>query len=349
MDIDGMQIWQQGSGNGDTYYAPCCIEWDVILNGPGKHGIYPDAYDDLGAVGISARKRTDLGRFAVEMCDGDLVVLRGGTNLVYAVGEVVGEYLWSDIFGDVDGWDIQHVRRVRWLWHSLANPKQFDTYTLKQGDTTQRLDSQVVEDWLRELDIDNAGLNRELAALPDDNVGIVDRPHLSNAMFSYGVASASINNLMDEISELERIATWYVQAETAPSEHETVAYLAIPFLRVLGWTPQKMAVEWNNVDIALFDGLPRCNENLSVVVEAKRRGNSCLSAVGQAEGYALNHGGCPRLVVTDGIRYGVFVARGDLFELYAYMNLIRMRDAYPIYRCGGASDAILAMTPEWRV
>ena len=79
------------------------------------------------------------------------------------------------------------------------------------------------------------------------------------------------------IDELVRIAKWYQkdnQKDNNPSEFETVAYLAVPLLRALGWTPQKMAIEWNNVDIALFNQLPREDKNLNVVVEAKKKGNS---------------------------------------------------------------------------
>src|SRR5260370_42567094 len=61
-----------------------------------------------------------------------------------------------------------------------------------------------------------------------------------------------------------------------PSEHETVAYLVVPLLRALGWTPQRMAVEWNHVDVALFEQLPRSDKSLRVVAEAKKMDNSCL-------------------------------------------------------------------------
>ena len=52
----------------------------------------------------------------------------------------------------------------------------------------------------------------------------------------------------------------------------------IPLLRALVWTPQRMAVEWNYVDLALFDRLPRSDQSLRVVVEAKKMDNACLSS-----------------------------------------------------------------------
>ena len=119
----------------------------------------------------------------------------------------------------------------------------------------------------------------------------------------------------------------------------------VPFLRALGWTPQKMAVEWNHVDIALFSNLPRKDDNLTVVVEAKRRGNSCLTAKSQAEEYARSKG-CDRLIVTDGIRFGIFGKIDERFQLISYLNITRLRNSYPIYDCFGAREAILNMTPE---
>jgi predicted type IV restriction endonuclease len=133
-----------------------------------------------------------------------------------------------------------------------------------------------------------------------------------------------------------------------PSEHETVAYLVIPLLRALGWTPQRMAVEWNRVDVALFSGLPRDDKNLTVVVEAKKMNASCLSAMSQAQAYAQGKGDCHRLIVTDGLRYGVYTRNeSGEFNLTAYMNLTRLRSNYPIYSCSGAGQALLIMAPEW--
>lgn len=116
-----------------------------------------------------------------------------------------------------------------------------------------------------------------------------------------------------------------------------------------------MAIEWHNIDVALFSTLPRQEDSLSVVLEAKKMGSSCLSAFLQARDYALNAKRCNRLIVTDGLRYGVFTRektdtqKEDEFSLYAYMNLRRLRRNYPLYdKCRGAQDALLAMAPEWQ-
>ena len=68
-----------------------------------------------------------------------------------------------------------------------------------------------------------------------------------------------------------------------------------------------MGIEWNYLDVALFDSLPRRDDSLQVVVEAKKMDNACLSAKAQAAGYADTRPACRRVIVTDGIRYGVYV------------------------------------------
>jgi hypothetical protein len=365
MKIANQVVWQQAAGDTDRDYAEICIRWGVILNGPGGKGRWPECEGPLRQEKWSSRKITDLRRFAEEMKNGDIVVLRRGTAQVLAVGEIVGDYSHHEQFGDVDGWTLQHVRRVRWLWCDLQHPKEFEKYALKQGDTTQRLNEGVVLDWLKDLTIAAGKFATPLPELPMQAANeklTVDE--ISEFLFDKGVASASISTLLTEIGELIRIAKWYQrpapasdqeagadqEAVTFPSEHETVTYLVVPLLRALGWTPQRMGVEWKHVDVALFAQLPRIDKNLQAVVEAKRMENSCLSAKSQAMAYADGKVGCHRLIVTDGLRYGVFTRDRDVeFRLYAYLNLTNLKRQYPILKCHGAEEALLSMAPEWRL
>ena len=131
----------------------------------------------------------------------------------------------------------------------------------RKGDTVQQMDSQPVIDWIVSLATGQSTLERPLKELPRVSTSS-DWGRISEYLFDHGVANIAIENLTEQIDELIRIAKWY-QRTGGPSEAETVAYLVIPLLRALGWTPQKMAVEWNSVDIALFSTLPRRDENLS--------------------------------------------------------------------------------------
>ena len=166
MDIEGRRIWQQAAGDTDRDYANLCLKWDVILNGPASYGRWPECQQGLREDGSSEKKITDLKRFCEQMKHGDLVVLRSGTSVVLAVEEIVGCYEHNEEFNDVDGWNIAHVRRVRWLWKDTEHPKEFDTYTLKLGDTTQHLNAPDVEAWLKSLNVPDAVRDNALIDLP---------------------------------------------------------------------------------------------------------------------------------------------------------------------------------------
>ena len=356
MEIGGRKIWQQAAGDTDRNYVDICLNWDVILNGPASLGEWTDdkIYPDM-----TARKRTDINRFCEEMEDSDLVVLRLGTSSVYAVGEIVGGYEFHEEFNDIDGWDLGHVRRVRWYWKYKNEPKYFPTHTLKFGDTTQELNkskSHLVIEWMESLHVSDIVDKPKLKDFANtiNHARNINFNEISDFLFDKGVASASILDLLNEIGELVRIANWYYRGIEYPSENETVNYLVVPLLRALGWTPQRMAIEWNHIDIALFSGLPRSDDRLSVVIEAKKKDSSCLAAFPQARSYALEKKNCKRIVVTDGLRYGVFKRNSGNsdeaqdFSLHAYLNLTRLRNEYPLYKCNGAKDALLSMTPDWQ-
>ncbi|MBP3040015.1 hypothetical protein J9303_11010 [Bacillaceae bacterium Marseille-Q3522] len=348
MGTNNRTYWQQGGGDGDRVYCDICFKYGVILNGPGSAGELTDEVEKkMLSDGISSRKISDLRRFCFDMKDGDIVVLRVGTKEIHGVGVIIGTYEWNNIFSDVDGWDMKHCRRVQWLWKAEGNtkPKTFPVYTLKQGDTTQKLDSQDVKTWISSLGFDFSKKST-LPILPNDSDKETKIEDIADYLYEKGAAGNSIKTLVDVIDDLHMIAKWYKRTP-APSEFETEAYLIIPLLRALGWTPQKMAVEWNRVDIALFDKLPREDENLIAVVEAKRKDNSCLTAFSQAEEYSKNKVRCNRLIVTDGLRYGIFTKDGDQYKRHAYMNLTEFKEKYEIYECAGIKEALWAMTPDW--
>ncbi|NEX23387.1 hypothetical protein G3480_24355 [Thiorhodococcus mannitoliphagus] len=344
-------LWQVAAGDTNRNYADVCIDWDVILNGPGSEGPWPDCQGSLRSDwALSERKLTDLRRFAEEIQDGDVVVLRLGTTEVLAYGIVVGDYAWHESFGDIDGWDLHHVRRVRWLASDPNGLMSFPTYTMKLGDTVQRMDAPPVLDWLAAQEPAPTVLQRPLEALPQAPKALA-WDEIAECLFDQGVGSTAIRALSHELDELRRIAKWY-ERHDPPSESETIAYLTVPLLRALGWTPQRMAIEWNRVDVALFDRLPRSDAQLTVVVEVKPKDRSCLSARSQAQDYAQQPGRdrCQRLIVTDGMRYAVYFKQDDGHfpaRPDAYLNLASLRTHYPSLRCQGAREALLYMSADW--
>jgi transcriptional regulator with XRE-family HTH domain len=66
---------------------------------------------------------------------------------------------------------------------------------------------------------------------------------------------------------------WHAQSfGEPPSEDELIAHLIVPFLRALGWPPERIAVKWRRIDVAVFLALPRTPENCRLVIGAKRLG-----------------------------------------------------------------------------
>ncbi len=356
MNIGDEEVWQIAAGDTDRSYADLCLRWGVVLFGPGYQRRWPECGIPLREDGETSRKIGMIRKYHEDIDSGDIVVLRLGTGEVYGVGRVDGPVEWYDDFGDIDGWDIQLVRRVRWHWKAAnGKPKKFDKGTLKRGDTIHKLDrSGPVFEWLLQIPERDAELPAlPPSCLPDNPVPRIEVPELAEYLFDQGTAAGAINELTESMLDLEQIASWYRRSRTTPSESETKAYLAVPLLRTLGWTPQRMAVEWGRIDIALFDRLPRSDENLAVVVEVKKLGSSCRSAKTQGAQYARRDGRerCSRLVVTDGIRYGIYVkeTNGAFPEApAAYMNLNRMVRSYPVLGCEGTPKALSLLAADWR-
>lgn len=357
------RYWQIGAGDTNRNYASTLLNWDVMAMGPGYGGASPACFEKTDKqFEYLHSKRSLIERFQHDVDIDDVVVLRLGTGLVYGVGLVKSEYDWFDDFGDIDGWDLQHVRRVKWLWkpkvdeNNVLQPEEFETYTMKFGQTIAELESEHLIKWIDD-NVDFSKDNEPLKELPVSCVHekCHEEPDLDligELLFDEGISTNTIDVLMQEISNLVRLAKWYRTTEQHPSESETVAFLAIPLLNALGWTPQRMSMEWNRVDIALFSRSRRKTENLISVVEAKKMDDSCLTAIGQARDYAQKHGSnlCKRLVVTDGVRYAVFLR--DETERFAdspasYLNLSRIRYNYPILECPGARAALLMMAADW--
>lgn len=355
MNINGRRIWQVAAGDGERSYQRILLEWDVIAIGPGEYKRWPEC-EPAVVMNRTQNQATIIRRFAEQMTEGDLVILRRGKSMVYAVGEVASSYMWFDDFGDIDGWDLQHIRRVRWLWMYKDAPMVFGDNTLRFGDSVQQAASPALEKWLRELEIPQSAYGRKLIELPESCRDGVERERISleqltEGLFDLGIGLSDANVVIDRLRELAMLSGWYQRANDKPAEAETIAYLVVPLLRSLGWTPQRMAVEWYNIDLALFSRLPRTDENLAAVLEGKAMTRACLIAKEQGEGYvqAAERRQCERLIVTEGTRYAVFLRDGNHFRNHptGYISLTRRLPDYPILRSAGAVETIALLAADW--
>ncbi len=358
------QIWQQAAGDTDRNYVDICLRWGVILNGPSLPGPWiSNTFDLYKANRVSAHKCQDLERFATKMRNDDFVVLRIGTREIHAVGRIVGDYQYHPAFLDIDGWDIAHVRRVQWFWKASGKPKTFDAFTLKQGDTTQLLSDgekgREIRQWVLSLVPEVKELPEALPQLPPDPIEDLTLVEACRSLYDSGVSSHSVTSIHNSMVDLGKLAGWYKSYAKAVSESETVAQLVLPLMGVLGWSPQTLAMEWapaskGKIDLAAFRPFRhgvRKDEDIVLIVEAKRLNSSCLKGVEQALTYCQSLPNCLRLVVSDGMRYAIFVREAGNARFgqrpAAYLNLLSPKDRYPILECAGADEALLLLSAAW--
>jgi hypothetical protein len=101
-------VWQISGGPASRAYAEVFLRHGVALIGPGDAGSWNPERDDDELEGGFVR------RFASEAAVGDAFLLRTSPATIAAVGLAAGDYVYVNAFDDVNGWDLQHARRVRW-------------------------------------------------------------------------------------------------------------------------------------------------------------------------------------------------------------------------------------------
>ncbi len=299
-------IWQLSGGQSTRPYADVFLKYGVGLIGPGDAGVWkPDREDDEFEGGF-------VRRFASEMEVGDVVLLRTGIASIAAVGVVASEYQYLDQFDDVNGWDLQHARRIRWC--RLPQEYTFKTTVFGANPTRcSRTWNDEVRDYADRFLKSPPTHWREalLPDLPSEELGMSRIP----------------DHLEDIVAQAQDLAGLYWDRQNFgehPTEDELVAHFVVPLFLRLGWPPERIAVKWRRIDVALFSSLPRTPENCRFVIEAKRLGAGVEGALEQAKGYVESLGIPRDVIVTDGIRYRLYSST-RAFEPVAYANLIRLK------------------------
>jgi hypothetical protein len=287
-------------------YADVFLEHEVALIGPGDAGEWRAGRPDADFDGSFVR------RFATEVRIGDVFLLRTASAQISAVGIVASEYLYLSQFDDVNGWDLQHGRRVRWFRLPVpydfgspvfgTNPSRFSTVSTESAvEYARKFINSPPTSWQ----------TVPLPGLPPEQPPLEEVPEALRDIVGHGQDLLSLYG--DERSFGE-----------PPLEDELLTHLVVPFLRALGWPPELVAIKWRRIDVCLFKTLPRTSENCALVLEAKRLGMGVEGALGQARAYLDNLGIRRDIVVTDGIRYRLY-AHDQAFMPVAYANMARLK------------------------
>ena len=325
-----MTTWQIAAGDGNVDYAKIFLRFGVILVGPGNGGKYFEKED---AYLKEPYYRSWMKPFAEEISEGDRVILKrpnGRRWEIIAVGEVTSDYEFHDVFGDVEGWDLQHCYRVTW--------KEPNGEGITDGLTRGTLNRVWDERPLRKAEnIWTSGTKRTPAEIPElpKKLKVFQ---LIDALMKEGLPGQNAELIANTIWRLRRMAKWYNYHGKDVGEHEIRTFLIVPLLTSLGWAEQQIKIEWsrerNRIDVALFDTPysdqiePQKIEPL-VVIESKKLWDGLRYAPQQAAGYAKQFRSCKTFVVSDGIRYKLFKLEEKGWRHRAYMNLLEMRESHP--------------------
>lgn len=304
---DGRQaFWQVSGGPVNRSYVDHLIRHGVVLIAPGDAGPWHSGRSDQEFDDAAVRW------LATELRTNDVLLLRTGLTTVRAIGLVASEYLYLPQFDDVNGFDLQHGRRVRWC--ELPVPHDFGERVF--GAPPLRLsrvsDPTVIEYSMRFMRSPPTGWQ----------AGIL--PPVPEETEELDIPPPELQEIVAQARDLSKVYQDEGAFGTPPLEDEMVAHYVVPFLRALGWHPEKISVKWRNIDLCVFTRLPRCPEHCRYLIEVKRPCKGPEGALEQALGYATALGIPCDVVVTDGIRYRMYDSNNN-YEHAAYANLARLK------------------------
>ena len=229
-------IWQVSAGPADRSYADQFLIHGVALIGPGDTGPWRSERSDEEFEGGFVR------RFAAELRVGDVLLLRTGLSTIRAVGLVASDYQYLPQFDDVNGWDLQHARRMRWC----ALPEPYDLGNRVFGANPPRLSRIQAEEIVRYANqvVQSPPTDWQARALPSLPV---EEPTLETP-------PPELRELVAQVHDLLPLYWDTVTFGERPMEDELVVHYVVPFLRALGWPVEKIAVQWRHVDVSVFTG-----------------------------------------------------------------------------------------------
>lgn len=345
-----IKYWQLASGDKTRDYADVFLNFGVASLGPGKAGPISEAtipaYKEMG--------EWEKIKWIVELEEGDRIVLKNGQRKVQAVGEVVkykgSVYNFSNCFNDIDGWDLQHYVKVKWKAIELIYP---DIVLTRK--TMQRLKhDEVISDIESRWESTDFLTDKFMIHEPLEG-DVLNYSTIEQFLINAGMRIQDAENTSRTINRIEKLANWYrdrnKESKLQATEHEIRTFLVVPFLDVLGWSPQKIAIEQSferkKIDILLYKDSFRSQPNL--LIETKGMWTGSDEAITQAEAYIKNIqtlSAITQFIVTDGLRYWFYTCEKGHSKPIAYMNFNNKRRRYSAYpEIGGMLEFLQLLSP----
>ena len=289
---------------------------------------------------------------------GDIVVLKMGTQKILAVGRVVqrdGKHKGDadkEWLRDFDGWDLQAYCYVD--WKRPSKPIAVKGLARK---TIQRLHQKKHKDIADE--ILSKGYDVAFSSEPE-KTKIIGDTEILKFLVKEGLRPSSADDLTNTLARIRLLAEYYYHHCNWEDirEHETRTFLVVPLLLALGWAEQQIKIELpcsvGKVDIACFArsySHERKNDDCVAIIETKGFSSGLYYGQKQATTYSKDFPSCKVVIVTNGYCYKSYLRDGSRqFQTNpsAYINLLRPKEKYPIdpVNVGGAFEAIKWLLPN---
>lgn len=330
------------SGDSTRDFSDVMKNFGVAIVGPGRGGSYIQFRENYSKEDI---KKIN---WLTEVLEGDRVVMHNGQSVIQAVGEVLSKndqvYQYSDTFGDVDGWDLNHFCYVRWRDFNIDLKHRWLSRSTAQYLYKREVINRIEKAW------ESASLIKPSHKLQENTPPRLQDIDIENLLISKGLRIQDAENTIVTLNRVRKLANWYYKMgdKIPSSEHEIRAFIVIPLLYSLGWSYQKISVETNSIDILLYSDNQR--KNPKILIETKSLFSGSKYSIRQAQNYVQTKHkmlkGLKTVIVTDGIVYWMFNPE-EMPKPYAYMNIkefISINPAYPAVR--GVLDFIENIIPN---
>jgi hypothetical protein len=338
-------VWEIAAGNTTRDYRDLFFEFGVACVGPGEPGRYfgnECAYNQRGVWSY----RRFMRPFCEQVEKDHLLALRGphenGQPTIHAVGLVTSAYRFDEgeRLSDVEGWNLAHYHEVEW---HVGDPAVIGGLSARGGTLAQ---IHKAAPQIRELF--ERWKPHPARPLPPRARDIKHEDEIISMLIDEGLPTGQAEAIVHTLWKVRRLARWYKDHRSEVSEHEIRSFVIVPLLLALGWSEQRIKIEWRHRDIALFDRPYGNSAQLQMLVESKRLdGDLGVRSAEQVRRYAEDHASCRHLLITDGLRYKLSQRGDGDWPAVAYINLLRLRDRHPYQEKVAGIQAFLArLLPE---
>ena len=322
--IENQHIWQIGTGDATRDYSKLCLDFGIAIVGPGAPGDSrnPETEKYYKKTGLK-----DWGKCLMEIKEGDIVLLRRGQTLIKAVGVVVKGYDFSLNLSDIHGWDLNHFVTAEWCVKEdetdIVLPSALIGYSTM---SSVEKNYEKIKDIINNHNLKRVHSKRKLGELKYPNQ--VNEDDIKNHLIESGIRISDAFNITETIGRIIVLVKWYTKNDPTVLEHELRTFMVIPFLLSLGWSEQKIKIEYYKVDIALFEQPYKkgTKDEPLMLIETKTFDDGLLFAQKQLDHYASDFPNCKQIVTTNGYRYCYYKKQNKEFDRYCYFNLLDMRE-----------------------